>query len=121
MSSFITPVHSNNDDVIWIKIDRKIFGDRNDTYLGTCYLSPNGNKDITVKIFEKLGEEICRYQQKGRTILQGDFNARTSREVDFIAPDKYDLESTSQCEEETGPFGLSSEVGYLPNRNSEDT
>lgn len=52
--------------------------------------------------------------------MQGDFNARTNREVDYIAPDKYDLESTSQCEEETGPFGFSCDTRYLPNRNSED-
>ena len=52
--------------------------------------------------------------------MQGDFNARTNREVDYIAPDKYDLETTSQYEEKTGPFGYSCDAGYLPNRNSED-
>lgn len=108
ISKLISIAPNAHDDVIWIKIGRGVYGDSEDTYLGTCYIPPNGNKENTAKKFEKLGEEIAKFQSKGRVILQGDFNARINTENDTIDPDKYDEQ-----------LGLS--FTAIPSRNSEDT
>ena len=56
-----------------------------------------------------MSDEITQFQCKGKIILQGDFNARTSNKEDIIRPDKHD-----QDEELDGKLTL-----LL--RNSEDT
>ena len=73
ISKLISIVQNAHDDVIWVKIGRGVYGGSEDTYLGTCYIPPNGNKENTAKTFEKLGEEISKLQNKGRVFLQGDF------------------------------------------------
>ena len=108
ISKLIDIAHNAHDDAIWIKIGRGVYGGSDDTYLGTCYIPPNGNKENIAKKFEKLGEEIAKFQNKGRVILQGDFNARINTENDTIDPDKYDEQ-----------LGLS--FTAIPARNSEDT
>ena len=96
-----------HDDVIWVKIGKGVYGGKEDAYLGTCYISPSGNKETIAKTFEKLGGEIALFQSKGKVFLQGDFNARINTENDAIVPDKYDEE-------------LGIEFTALPPRNSED-
>ena len=108
LSKHVNIAHNEHDDVIWIKIGRAVYGGAEDTYLGTCYISPSGNKETTAKKFEKLSEEIAKFHSKGRVILQGDFNARINTENDTIDPDKYDEQ-----------LGLS--FTAIPPRNSEDT
>ena len=108
LSKHVNIAHNEHDDVIWIKIGRAVYGGAEDTYLGTCYISPSGNKETTAKKFEKLSEEIAKFHSRGRVILQGDFNARINTENDTIDPDKYDEQ-----------LGLS--FTAIPPRNSEDT
>ena len=108
LSKHVNIAHNAHDDVIWIKIGRAVYGGSEDTYLGTCYIPPNGNKESTAKSFEKLGEEVAKFQSRGRVILQGDFNARINMENDTIVPDKYDEH-----------LGIS--FTAIPPRNSEDT
>ena len=108
LSKHVNIAHNAHDDVIWIKIGRAVYGGIEDTYLGTCYIPPNGNKESIAKSFEKLGEEVAKFQSRGRVILQGDFNARINMENDTIVPDKYDEH-----------LGIS--FTAIPPRNSEDT
>ena len=107
ISKSINVAANVHDDVIWIKINKDLYGGGDDTYLATCYIPPNGNKEMNAKKFEKIAKEISKFQSKGRVILQGDFNARTNKEEDTIKPDKYD--------EQLGIHFTS-----LPSRNSED-
>ena len=65
----VSIAHNRHDDVIWIKIDKGSYGGYEDTYLGTCYIPPSGNKENISKTFEKLGEEIAFFQTKGRVVL----------------------------------------------------
>ena len=88
ISKYITVVLNCNKDVIWVKIAKELCGE--DVYLGTIYLSPIGKKDYIVKKFQSLSDEITQFQCKGKIILQGDFNARTSNKEDIIRPDKHD-------------------------------
>ena len=90
IANSITIAHNAHDDVIWVKIGKGVYGGNEDAYLGTCYISPSGNKETTSKTFEKLGAEIAHFQGKGKVFLQGDFNARINTENDAIVPDKYD-------------------------------
>ena len=108
IDKFVTPVHNENKDVIWVKISKKLTGDVKDTYLGTVYISPTGNKDTITNNFGKLGEEIGHFQNKGKVILQGDLNAHTNNKSDTIIPDKFDKE-----------IGL--DLSSAPQRNSEDS
>ena len=108
LSKHVNIAHNAHDDVIWIKIGRAVYGGIEDTYLGTCYIPPNGNKESIAKSFEKLGEEVAKFQSRGRVILQGDFNARLNMGNDTIVPDKYDEH-----------LGIS--FTAIPPRNSEDT
>ena len=108
MSEFFNVSNNAHDGVIWIRIRKGLYGGDEDTYLATCYLPPNGNKETNVKTFEKLAGEITQFQKKGKVILQGDFNARTNKEEDTIEPDKYDED-----------LGIS--FTQLPSRNSEDS
>ena len=59
LAKSVSIAHNRHDDVIWIKIDKGSYGGYEDTYLGTCYIPPNGNKENISKTFEKLGEEIA--------------------------------------------------------------
>ena len=89
-----------------MKIGKELCGV--DTYLGTIYYSPTGNKESVKRAFELLSGEILSFQKKGRIILQGDLNAHVGTREDTIVPDKFDL----GVEE--------GEIATLPPRNSED-
>ena len=47
IAKHVSPVTTNNKDVIWVKLDKELCGV--DTYLGTIYFSPTGNKENIVK------------------------------------------------------------------------
>ena len=89
-----------------MKISKELCGV--DTFLGTIYLSPSGNKANISKKIQTLSEDIIHFQRKGKIILQGDINARTGTGEDSIQPDKFEQEP------EEG------ENLELPPRNSED-
>ena len=56
-----------------------------------------------------MNKELNKFQHKGVTIVQGDFNARTGSEPDFVNADKSD-----------DIFGIENLMNQGP-RNSEDT
>ena len=79
---------NNNADSIWVKLKKEITGEENDIFIGTWYLSPQKGKDGNDKM-EALSEEIIYFQKKGLVIINGDLNAKTGVEDDFVIPDKY--------------------------------
>ena len=107
ITTFLTPIQNANEDVIWTKIKKELLGEERDIYLATIYISPTGNKDHIVSQFGNLRQEIEHFQRKGKVILQGDLNARTSNQDEIIVADKFDQES------EQNNF-------TAPHRNSED-
>ena len=64
-----------------------------DIYLGTYYISPSNGKtsksDKNYDFFSEINDEISFFKKKGVVIVQGDLNARTGPEKDFIEPDKF--------------------------------
>ena len=104
----VTRVTKNNQDVAWVKIDKSLCG--RDIFLGTAYFSPTGTKEHISKQFRDLGEEIAKFRQKGEIIIQGDLNARTGREKDFVKSHNNEDYRDYKEEEEFG----------IVQRNSED-
>ena len=47
-------------------------------------MSPNKSKDRDEESFQGLYEEIVSFRRKGQVYIQGDLNARTKNERDFI-------------------------------------
>ena len=104
-----------HEDSIWVKLCKEKTGENKDIYIGTCYISPpNKNRkrlpefNEGLSSLERFFEEARQFNHKGEVILQGDFNARTGKEDDFISKDKFD-----------DIFGIENEATNLP-RNSED-
>ncbi len=91
-------------DSIWIKIKKE------EIYLGTYYVSPANSKNKDLNFLNTLNEEICHFSNKGTVLIQGDLNARTGAENDYLCID-LDVNDLSRKEE----------GGNKPdNRNSED-
>ena len=80
-------------------------------FLGTVYFSPTGTKEHISKQFRELSEDVVKFQQKGEVIIQGDLNARTGREKDFVNPHLVDENDNHKEVENMGVI----------QRNSEDT
>ena len=102
-------IKRENPDVLWVKIKKDFVGLNKDIYIGTVYLSPSGNKESILEKYHSLTEDISYFQGKGYIILQGDFNAHTKNNVDFI---EYDDVVECMGPEDHFP---------IPPRNSEDT
>ena len=109
LSNMFVPIERNSKDALWVKVKKDFIGLPYDIYLGTIYHSPSGNKNETQKTYQELTDDVSLFQGKGLVILQGDFNAITKQETDFITNDEFtkglDLENYST----------------VPARNSEDT
>ena len=117
ISKYITPVTRNNQDVAWVKIDKSLCG--RDVFLGTAYFSPTGTKEHIAKQFGDLGEDIAKFQQKGEVIIQGDLNARTGREKDFVNLHSIERHTDYREEEEPGIVQRNSEDTFINKRGEE--
>ena len=94
LSHIVQVVPNNNNDSIWVKVNKKFLHGEHDLYIGTYYGSPTnstGNTN-TENFFNTLNEEILSFRQRGVTLVQGDLNARTGNVIDFIESDKSDEE-----------------------------
>ena len=82
----VTKVKTNNENAVWIKLSKSVFGLSNDVYIGTIYLSPinSKNKSITDNLLSSLYEEVEKLSEIGSVIIMGDFNARTNSYDDFV-------------------------------------
>ena len=66
---YATPLASNNEDVIWLKIDKKVCGV--DIYLGTIYISPKGNKENKQKQLTCYMTIFLNFRRKGKLYFKG--------------------------------------------------
>ena len=106
ISKLFTPVHTDDDNTIWVKIKKEGINSNCDIYIGTHYMSPSVTAE---KRTTKLMENIALFQSKGVVLINGDFNARIGKANDTILPDKFDNE-----------FGLEIKE-VCTKRNSQDT
>ena len=85
----VVPMVNQNEDSIWIKFSKGISREKEDIFIGTCYISPSNNKTSHSSL-EFFFDEAKRFSDKGHVFMQGDFNARTANIPDFIKKDKMD-------------------------------
>ena len=106
---FVDLVPNSCPDAIWIRLKNE------DVYLGTYYVSPKYSKSRDIDFFNTLNDEILHFKSMGTVFLQGDLNARTGTDSDFIQMGK----CYEPSEEELGEIDAQEDVDiYL--RNSED-
>lgn len=79
LSEGVSHVPTENKNAIWCKLDhRTYFNFQKDVYLGIVYLSPlNFERSNSVDLIGELEVEMLHFSQRGRIVVQGDFNART--------------------------------------------
>ena len=81
--------HENN-DYIWLQLQKDFFGLSEDIYICFLYFSPEYStytQALEYDLFDILEKEIIKYQKHGKILLGGDFNARVGTEYDFISQD----------------------------------
>ena len=108
LSNIFVPLQRNSKDILWVKLKKELTGLQEDVYLGTIYHSPSSNKQETQNNYHELTNDILFFQDKGLVILQGDFNAITNEEPDFIINNKF----SNDLDLDNYPT--------VPTRNSED-
>ena len=115
----IQAVPTENQNSIWVKINKDFCGENEDIFLGSFYVSPDRKGSTKTEFFSLVNDDIDKFRDKGAVLVQGDLNARTGNEQDFIQSDKFD----NSLEIEIQISGTSLESENLNNklsRNSQD-
>ncbi|XP_078659029.1 uncharacterized protein LOC144904189 [Branchiostoma floridae x Branchiostoma belcheri] len=86
----VTKLESKSEDILWVKLDKRLFNHDKDIYLASVYISPKGStvhSNRTYEIFDILEEEIAYFNDLGEILVGGDFNARVGTIPDYIEND----------------------------------
>ena len=89
LSQHIEITENNDEDILSLKVNRKVFPDNNDMYICCTYISPKSScrytPDDTCKL-DILNSDVFKYKniRSGRIVILGDLNCRTGIENDFI-------------------------------------
>ena len=93
LQEFIKVQNQNDQNIIWLKIDKCIVGLDKDLLLGTVYISPKysrvynsdaGNNDT----FLTLYNQIASFGENKPLVVGGDFNARTGNLKDTLISER---------------------------------
>ena len=92
IDDLVQVIPNMNDDSIWIKLGKRSHDENEEVYIGTYYVSPpsKSKKSQEFDFFTDFNEEINSFQKKGVVLVQGDLNARTGHDKDFVEYDKFD-------------------------------
>ena len=80
MNKGVKELEWDNEDGMCFKLDKNVFGWKEDVYLLTVYMRPSNstrecvNEDIDC--YEKLEEQLARVSYLGGVLVMGDMNAR---------------------------------------------
>ncbi|CAB3986903.1 Hypothetical predicted protein [Paramuricea clavata] len=75
----------NTKNFIWSKISKEILSSDTDLYVCGTYIPPEKSKYFDPEIFEEFENDIIHFSSKANVIALGDFNARTSKQEDFVS------------------------------------
>ena len=81
-------MNNTHPDYQWIVLDKNYFGFTEDLYICLVYFPPNCSTythGLDYDIFECIQKDLIRFQNRGKILLCGDFNARVSNEPDYIS------------------------------------
>ena len=84
ISHLVELMPNDNDDSIWILLKPELTKYSQNIYLGTYYVSPASSKHKCEDFTKAINEEIYKFMQKGAVLIQGDLNARTASDKDFV-------------------------------------
>jgi hypothetical protein len=84
--TFLKPTHT---EFMWFKLNKSFFGFNSDLYICSLYISPARSSFSHQRddIFTLIEEDIVKFNAMGDCIIMGDFNAKTSKQTDFIVND----------------------------------
>ncbi len=84
---------SASDDILWLKVNKSRSKLDYDIFICCAYISPEKSsytKRQTKNILDFIDIDVNRYKKKGKVILCGDLNSRTSTSPDFDYSSKSD-------------------------------
>ena len=86
MFDLIWSIKNTHPDILWTKLDQTFFKIEKSVYLAIVYISPeNSNVNYDVEnVYSVLLNDVVKYSSLGEIIIQGDFNAYTNTQPDFI-------------------------------------
>ena len=92
LHSYLKIINRQNENILWISVDKKILGIENNLKLGTVYISPinssvhkrDDNTTCWEDIYNTLYMQLASFNNEHAILLGGDFNARTGNLKDFI-------------------------------------
>ena len=98
MQNYLKIQNRENQDILWIKIDKKLMATGKNLILGTVYISPINstihNRDDILSnsedTYNSLYKQISTFNDKDEIMIGGDFNARTGNLKDFMENEKYE-------------------------------
>ena len=78
-------IAKKSENLLWCKISKDLLS--TNAYLFICgvYIPPEKSVYFDNEIFEELENDIISFSSKGKTMILGDFNARTSKLEDFVS------------------------------------
>ena len=85
----------DSDDIIWLRLDSKHFDQDDDIFLCLCYNVPKGSSRQGLMddadIFDRISDHVVHIQNtthnKCKSLISGDFNARTATYADYVEDD----------------------------------
>ena len=77
----------------WCKVDKEVINSTKDLYIAFLYIVPSSSNITKAGMslnFETLEAECAFFENKGATLLLGDFNSRTNDVIEYIENDELD-------------------------------
>ena len=69
-----------------------MFSFKSDVFICNVYITPHDSRVFAnndVDMFDLIESDVENYKSKGKVFITGDFNARTSNEIDYITGDRF--------------------------------
>ena len=89
-------LETNSDDIIWVKIDGKLFNLSYDLYMCLCYIIPAGSSRealVELDVLDRISNFIIKIANETNDcynlLICGDFNSRIGAEKDYVVFDSY--------------------------------
>lgn len=76
---------------LWCKISKNNLNSDLDLYFCGVYIPPENSTYFENEIFDELEDDLVSFSNKGNVMLLGDFNARTSKQEDFVSKEGSNL------------------------------
>ena len=83
-------IKSVHDSILWIKVDGKLFPNKQDVYVAFVNIPPDGNtyyQYYDVDLFLLLEEDVLFYRDNGCVLVIGDLNSRSGTQTEYIIND----------------------------------